>query len=88
MDGLIEEGRQGGQGTVLGAQANRLSVDGNWLSWLASQRAYLSERYDISRDTQHGSWVVMLVRFDSGYVLTCYFRGVAPVILDHCSGNQ
>lgn len=88
MDGLIQEGLKGGQGTELAHQAGHVSVDEHTLSWLASQREHISDRYEISRDTQHGGWVIMSAHFDTGYVLTCYFFGDSPVTLDRCSGDQ
>jgi len=88
MDGLIQTGAQGEQGTELVHQSGHVSVDKHTLSWLASQREYISDRYEISRDTQRGGWVIMSAHFDTGYVLTCYFYRVSPVVLDRCSGNQ
>jgi len=88
MDALVQEGLRGGQGTELDPQAGHVSADEHTLSWLASQREHISDRYEISRDTQRGGWVIMSAHFDTGYVVTCYFHGASPVILDRCSGNQ
>jgi hypothetical protein len=87
MEALIQEGLEGGRGTELPPHAGHVSVGENVLSWLASQRAYMGKRYDISRDTQRGGWVVMSARFDTGYVLTCYFHGASPVVVERCSGG-
>jgi hypothetical protein len=88
MDALIQEGLTGGQGTALAPHARRVSVGDDTLRWLAAQRDAVGGRYEISRETQRGGWVVMSARFDIGYVLTCHFHGASPVVLDHCSGNQ
>jgi hypothetical protein len=88
MDALIKEGLTGGQETELVPHAGRVSVSEDTLQWLASERGVMGARYEISRDTQRGGQVVMSAHFDTGYVLTCYFRGASPVVLDHCSGNQ
>jgi len=87
MDGLIQEGLQNGEGAGLEPYAGRLSVDDSTLDWLASQREMISGTYESSRETQRGGWVIMSARFDTGYVLTCYFHGASPVTVDHCSGN-
>jgi hypothetical protein len=88
MDGLIQEGLRGGLGPELASQAGRVSVDEGASRWLASQREYISDRYEISRDTQRGGWVIMSAHFDTGYVLNCYFRGDSPVIVDRCSEKR
>lgn len=88
MDNLIQEALNGEPGTEPDIQADRIPVDEHTQNWLASQRENMSERYEVHRDTQRGDRVIMSARFDTGYVLTCYFRGDSPVILDHCSGNQ
>jgi len=81
MDALV-------QGREPAPQSGGVVVNEQTLSWLASQREHMSERYEVARDTQRGGWVIMSARFDSGYALTCYFRGASPVVLDRCSGNQ
>ena len=48
----------------------------------------MREPYRVSRDTQHGGWVVMSARFESGYILTCDFYGDAPVVLQGCESTQ
>jgi hypothetical protein len=88
MDALIKEALTGGPGTELAPHAGRVSVAKDTLRWLASQRGAMGARHEISRDTQRGGRVVMAARFDTGYVLTCYFHGASPVVLDHCSGNE
>jgi len=86
MDGLIQETLQGEPGAELAPQAERVSVSAATREWLASQREVMGERYAIARDAQRGGWVIMSARFDTGYVLTCYFYGTPSVVLDHCSG--
>lgn len=88
MDALIQEALRGGQETELTPQAGRVSVDESTWSWLASQRTYMGERYEIARETQRGGWVIMSARFDTGYTLTCDFHGVSSVVVDRCSGHQ
>ena len=87
MDALIQDGLQGGSGTAMASYAGHVSVGEDTESWLASQRGAMGERYEISRDTQRGGWVVMSARFDTGLVLSCYFRGASPVVVDHCSAG-
>jgi hypothetical protein len=87
MGALIRERPKGGPGAELEPQAGRVFVGENVLDWLASQSDRMDGRYEISRDAQRGSWVVMSARFDTGYVLTCRFHGDSPVVVDHCSGN-
>jgi hypothetical protein len=88
MEDLTQAGLQGGPGTQVEPQDDRVSVDENVLNWLASQGEYMSGRYEISRDVQRGGWIIMSARFDSGYVLTCRFHGTSPVVVDRCNGNQ
>jgi hypothetical protein len=87
MEDLIQAGLREGPGTQLESQAGEVSVAENVSSWLASQGEYLSGDYEVSRDTQHGGWVIMAARFDSGYTLTCRFHGASSVLVDQCSGN-
>jgi len=87
MDGLIRYGLQGGAGTALAPYAGRVSVSQDTESWLASQREAMAERYEISRGTQHGGWVIMSARFETGFVLSCHFYGASPVVVDHCSAG-
>jgi hypothetical protein len=84
MEGLIQEGLEEDEDTGLERQADRLSVDAETLRWIVSQRASMSEEYEILRDTQCGGWILMSARFDTGYVLTCYFHGDSPVVLERC----
>jgi len=88
MDAVIQEGLRGEQRTALEPQADGVLVDKDTQRWLVSQREMMSERYEISRDTQRGGWIITSARFDTGYVLTCYFHGAAPVVLDRCKINQ
>ena len=88
MDALVSGAVTGERATEPASQAGRVSVSETTWDWLASQRSAMSGRYEISRDTQRGGWVIMAARFDTGYVLDCTFRGTSPVVLDHCSGNK
>jgi len=87
MGALVQRARQGEQGTAPDPLTGQVLVGGNTLEWLASQREYLSDTYTLSRDAQRGGWVIASARFDTGYVLTCYFHGSAPVAVDHCTGG-
>ena len=87
MDALIQDALQGGSGTALAPYAGRVSVSPDAESWLASQRGAMGKRYEISRDTQRGGWVIMSARFGTGFALSCYFHGASPVVVDHCSAG-
>jgi len=80
----LEEDQDQDQDTGLEQQADRLSADAEILRWIVSQRASMSEEYEILRDTQRGGWILMSARFDTGTVLTCYFHGDSPVVLERC----
>ena len=88
MDALIRDGRGEGDGMELSTQAGTASVSQDVWRWLDTQQGALGGRYQISSDAQRGDRVIMAARFDTGYVLNCYFRGVAPVVLDRCNGSQ
>ena len=88
MGALVQRARQGEQGTAPDPLTGQVLVGENTLEWLASQREYLSDIYTLSRDAQRGGWVIASARFDTGYVLTCYFHGSAPVAVDHCTGGE
>jgi len=87
MGALVQRARQGEQGTGLEPLPGQVSVGEDTLGWLASQREYLSDTYAVSWDAQRGGWVIVSARFDTGYVLTCYFHGSAPVVVDRCTGG-
>jgi len=87
MGALVQRTRQGEQGAAPDPLAGQVLVGENTMEWLASQREYLSDIYVISRDAQRGGWVIASVRFDTGYVLTCYFHDSAPVVVDRCTGG-
>ena len=88
MGALVQRARQGEQGTAPDPLTGQVLVGENTLEWLASQREYLSDTYALSREAQRGGWVIASARFDTGYVLTCYFYGSAPVAVDHCTGGE
>ena len=88
MGALVQRARQGEQGTAPDPLTGQVLVGEDTLEWLVSQREYLSDTYILSRDAQRGGWVIASARFGTGYVLTCYFYGSAPVIVDHCTGGE
>jgi hypothetical protein len=47
-----------------------------------------TEKYEIFKGAQRGGTVLMVARFDTGYELTCRFRGEDPIILDQCTGKN
>ena len=47
-----------------------------------------TEKYEISKGAQRGGTVLMVARFDTGYELTCRFRGEDPIVLDKCTGKS
>ena len=87
MGALVQRARQGEQGTAPDPLTGQVLVGGDTLGWLVSQREYLSDTYTLSLDAQRGGWVIKSVRFDTGYVLTCYFHDSAPVVVDRCTGG-
>ena len=72
---------QGSSGTV--SEAYGLSVMPNALDSLATIRDP-SGGFSIMRENQYGDWVIMSAEFNSSTVLTCYFSGYAPVVLNRC----
>jgi len=60
-----------------------LSVSPNALDAIAGL-GESSGSYTITREHQYGDWVVMSAESNSSAVLTCYFRGHAPVVLTRC----
>ena len=84
IDALILDGLKGGRGTELTSLADHVSLNADTPAWLASQEGLISDDYNIFKDTQRGQWVIMSAHFDTHYVLRCYFRGAAPVVLTHC----
>jgi hypothetical protein len=47
-----------------------------------------TEKYEIFKGAQRGGTVLMVARFDTGYELTCRFRGEDPIVLDKCTGKN
>jgi hypothetical protein len=47
-----------------------------------------TEKYEIFKGAQRGGTVLMVARFDTGYELTCRFRGEDPMVLDNCTGKS
>ena len=88
MEALIQEGLQGGRPAELVTPAGPMSVNADVWDALASQRGSMGEQIQIRRDAQHGGWVAMSARFDTGYVLNCYFYGASPIVVERCSGDQ
>ncbi len=83
MGDLVRAGLYG-ERPWLEAKMRRLAVDDTVLTWLAAHRDQLSETYQASRVGQQGGWVLMSARFDTGFEMTCRFRGATPVLVDQC----
>jgi hypothetical protein len=47
-----------------------------------------TEKYEIFKSAQRGGTVLMVARFNTGYELTCRFRGEDPIVLDKCTGKN
>lgn len=61
-----------------------LDVDDRVVRWLQGHAEQLSETYDVFRLGQHAPFVFMSARFDTGFQMTCRFRGTSPVLVDQC----
>jgi len=84
MNAIIQEILRGNPGTLIAEYTGRLSIRPEVLRELATQRTLLSEHYAIRKETQRAGVVVMSAEFTEQRVLTCRFRGAAPVVLDDC----
>jgi len=51
-------------------------------------RSNFTDKYEIFKSAQRGGTVLMVARFDTGYELTCCFRGEDPIVLDQCTGKS
>jgi hypothetical protein len=47
-----------------------------------------TENYETFKSAQRGGTVLMVAHFDTGYELTCRFRGEDPIVLDKCTGKN
>jgi len=83
-DAIVQEALQGNPGTIIAEHTNRLSVDPRILVELATQQGRISEEYTIRQEVQRGGTVIMSAEFTTPHVLTCYFHGATPVVLDRC----
>jgi hypothetical protein len=43
--------------------------------------------YQIHKAAQYGGAVSMMAHFDSGYDLSCHFRGEMPIVVESCTGG-
>jgi len=84
MDAIVKEALQENPGTIIAQYGSRLAANPAIIAQLATQQGRLSEEYTIKQAVQHGGTVVMTAEFTTPYVLTCYFHGNAPVVLDSC----
>jgi len=84
MQALLADALSEGESAQLAAYADQLSVNPETVAWLAAQGARTSDEYEVTKETQRGSWVIMAVRFDTSDVLNCFFHGAGPVVLDRC----
>jgi hypothetical protein len=46
-----------------------------------------TESYQVTKSFQYGGAVTMMASFDTGYELTCNFRGEDPIVVDSCTGQ-
>jgi hypothetical protein len=82
-DDLVHAGMYG-ERRWLDTRIRRLEVEEAVLDWLTVHREQLSERYEVSRVGQQSRWILMSVQFDTGFEMTCYFRGARPVLVNQC----
>jgi hypothetical protein len=55
---------------------------------LGNLSSNFTENYEIVKDAQRGGTALMVARFNTGYELTCRFRGEAPIVVDKCTGKS
>ena len=84
MDAIVKEALEGNPGTILGQYGNRLTADPAILAQLTTQVGRMSDEYTIRQAAQRGGTIVMAAEFATPHILTCYFHGDAPVVLDSC----
>ena len=60
------------------------TVDDAVVRWLLAQGDHLAGHYTIERLAQMNSWMLVAVRFDSGFEMECRFHGAGVVDVDQC----
>jgi hypothetical protein len=84
MDDLIFAGLRG-ERRWMDSPDPSLIVEDRVVRWLQDHPTQLSETYELSRAGQQGRFVFMSARFDTGFAITCRFRGTQPVAVDQCT---
>jgi hypothetical protein len=84
MDDLIFAGLHG-ERRWMDRPAPSLIVEDQVVRWLQNHPTQLSETYELSRTGQQGRFVFMTARFDTGFDITCRFRGTQPIAVDQCT---
>jgi hypothetical protein len=83
MGGLISTGLHAGQ-LPPEFDSGQIAVGAGVVDWLSSHRRRLEGVYSTSVTGQHGGWILMEARFDSGFRMGCYFRSARPAVVDRC----
>ena len=60
------------------------TVDDAVVGWLRAQGDHLAGPYTIKRLAQMNSWMLVAVRFESGFEMECRFHGAGVVDVDQC----
>ncbi len=86
MDDLIHAGLRG-ERRWMASPDPPLVVEDRVVRWLQDHPTRLSQTYELSRAGQQGQFVFMSARFDTGFEITCRFRGTRPLTVDQCTGQ-
>jgi len=84
MNELVRAGLYGERAWLNGDDPS-LVVDEAVITWLNNHSDQLGETFASTRSSQHGAWIFMSARFDTGFEIECRFRGTTPVAVDQCA---
>ena len=87
VEDLVHAGITGEQ-RWLENRMKTFTVDDDVVVWLQAQSARLAGGYTVERLAQMNSWMLVAVRFTSGYEMVCRFHGAGVVNVDRCSIDE
>lgn len=84
MQYLVRAGLYG-ERPWLDSASRRLVVDEGVVAWLADRQGQLSENYALYRAGQQSGFVLVIVRFDTGFEMVCRIKDAQPAVVDLCA---
>jgi hypothetical protein len=87
MERMIQSGLKGELGNLHCEDCDP-TIKPEAMTSLYQIRSNFTEDYEINKTHQYGGAVTIVARFDTGYEMTCYFRGENPIVVESCSGES